>query len=154
MATTADLASPVHPLTRALARWENEGGAVDAASGEMLSQEERHILQCLGAAVIAVWTELPTEVQRALFIHAAASGDPRQSADLREQIARFLHTHKDSPSGPPPAEGHADESSRREGVGFPHRQASRRGVAEGATAFPQIGTTWPQSEPSAGTTRR
>ena len=85
---TSDIVQTAHPLTRAL--------AIDTASeSEMLSKEERHILQCLGAAVIATWTELPTEIQKAIFVHAAASGDPRNSADLREQIARFLHNHKD-----------------------------------------------------------
>ena len=52
------------------------------------------ILQCLGAAVIAQWTELPTDVQKTLFEHAVSSGDPRHSNHLREQIARFLHNHK------------------------------------------------------------
>lgn len=88
-------------LARALARWDNEGGATGSAAEDdrderaLLSREEQHILQCLGAAVIVQWTELPTEIQRALFEHAVSSGDPRQSAPLREQIARFLHDHKD-----------------------------------------------------------
>ena len=88
-----------NPLVRALSRWENEGGATESEEDErvVLSQEEQHILQCLGAAVIARWTELPTEVQKALFEHAVSSGDPRHSMHLREQIARFLHSHKDDP---------------------------------------------------------
>ena len=90
-----------HPLVRALARWENEGGATDTGSDVdervVLSQEEQHVLQCLGAAVISRWTELPTEVQKELFEHAVSSGDPRHSMHLREQIARFLHSHKDDP---------------------------------------------------------
>jgi hypothetical protein len=87
-------------LARAVARWENEGGAVltladeDLESGIALSPIEQGILQCLGAAVIAQWSDLPTEVQKALFQDAVSSGDPRQSAYLREQIARFLHNHK------------------------------------------------------------
>ena len=90
----------LNQLARAFARWDNEGGAtVPATEGGdepmVLTREEQHILECLGAAVIAQWTELPTEVQKALFEHAVSSGDPRQSTPLREQIARFLHNHKD-----------------------------------------------------------
>ena len=93
-------ATPVsNQLVRALGRWENEGGATVSSSEfderAILNLEEQHILQCLGAAVIAQWTEMPTEVQRALFGHAVSSGDPRHYAPLREQIARFLHNHKD-----------------------------------------------------------
>jgi hypothetical protein len=88
-------------LARAVARWENEGGAVlplaneDLEDGIALSPIEQGILQCLGAAVISQWSDLPTEVQKALFQDAVSSGDPRQSTSLREQIARFLHIHKD-----------------------------------------------------------
>jgi hypothetical protein len=92
-------------LARALARWDNEGGAHNATSTDddeqaVLSQEEQHILQCLGAAVIAQWTELPTAVQKALFEHAVSDCEPRSSMALREQIARFLHNHKNDPPGP------------------------------------------------------
>jgi len=60
----------------------------------VLSLAEQRILPCLGAAVIAQWNELPTDVQKALFAHAVSSGDPRHSIHLREQIARFHHHHK------------------------------------------------------------
>lgn len=90
-------------LARALARWDNEGGATASPSEDggdgrtVLSGEELQILQCLGAAVISLWTELPVETQKALFEHAVSSSDPRQSAPLREQVARFLHNHKVDP---------------------------------------------------------
>jgi hypothetical protein len=93
-------------LARSLARWDNEGGATLATpEGEnderttALTREEQHILQCLGAAVIAKWTELPTDLQKALFAHAVSGGDPRHSLHLREQIARFLHNHKNDRPG-------------------------------------------------------
>lgn len=94
-----------NPLARALARWENEGGATASAEQDddgrvVLSQAEQRILQCLGAAVIAQWAELPTDVKKALFEHAVSSGDPRHSVELREQIARFLHNHKNETLGP------------------------------------------------------
>jgi hypothetical protein len=87
-------------LARALARWDNEGGATLATpEGEndervALTREEQHVLQCRGAAVIAKWTELPTDLQKALFEHAVSGGASRHSLHLREQIARFLHNHK------------------------------------------------------------
>jgi hypothetical protein len=91
-------------LARAVARWENEGGAVlpDDEDGTALSPAEQGILQCLGAAVISQWSDLPTEVQKGLFQDAVSSGDPRQSISLREQIARFLHNHKDDADKPAP----------------------------------------------------
>lgn len=86
-----------NPVVRALARWENEGGRTDSGREErdVLIQEETHILQCLGAAVIARWNSLPTEVQRELFASAVSVSDPLPVAELKAQIARFLHSHKD-----------------------------------------------------------
>jgi hypothetical protein len=98
-------AQSLNQLIRAIAQWENEGGATSSSPDEendglvVLSLAEQHILQCLGAAVIAQWNELPTDVQKALFEHAVSSGDPRHSIHLREQIARFLHNHKDDALG-------------------------------------------------------
>lgn len=59
-----------------------------------LSSSEEHILRCLGAAVIDQWSDLPTNVQRLLFERATALGAPRHTVHLKEQIARFLHSHK------------------------------------------------------------
>ena len=86
-----------NPLVRALARWENEGGRTDSGQEErdVLIEEETRILQCLGAAVIARWNNLPTEVQRELFASAVSVSDPLPMAELKAQIARFLHSHKD-----------------------------------------------------------
>ena len=90
-----------NPLASALARWESEGGAPGPASGLSrdktlpLSEEEERILQCLGAAVLLQWNDLPAPIQRQLFEHAVAMGEARHTAELKEQIARFLHTHKD-----------------------------------------------------------
>jgi hypothetical protein len=83
----------------ALARWETEGGALGSAGdgdrGAPLSEQEAHILQCLGAAVLLQWNDLPTHVQRELFEHSVASVERRKITMLKEQIARFLHKHKD-----------------------------------------------------------
>lgn len=90
-----------NPLASALARWESEGGAPGPASELSrdkpvpLSEDEELILQCLGAAVLLQWNDLPTPIQRQLFEHAVAMGEAGQTAMLKEQIARFLHKHKD-----------------------------------------------------------
>jgi hypothetical protein len=63
--------------------------------GVTLAAEEEHVLRCLGAAVITQWNTLPTALQRELFDHASSMGDVLQTVELRGQIARFLHKHKD-----------------------------------------------------------
>lgn len=60
-----------------------------------LTDAERHALECLGAAVVKAWSQLPTAVQRALFLKIAASADD-DPAQLKALIARFLHSHKDA----------------------------------------------------------
>jgi hypothetical protein len=57
--------------------------------------EEEQILRCLGGAVIMRWTTLPRKIQRELFEHAGSIGDLLQTTELKGQIARFLHHHKD-----------------------------------------------------------
>ena len=60
-----------------------------------LTHEEEHILRCLGAAVIMQWNDLPTKIQRELFEHASSMGELNHTAELKGQVARFLHQHKD-----------------------------------------------------------
>jgi hypothetical protein len=47
------------------------------------------------ATVLVQWNDLPTRIQRQLFDKAASTGEPRYTTQLKEQIARFLHNHKD-----------------------------------------------------------
>jgi hypothetical protein len=84
-------------LAGALAGWDNEGGSVpsEANAQMVLDEVEKKILRCLGAAVIVQWNELPTEIQRRLFQHAVTMGEPPHAIRLKEEIARFLHDHKD-----------------------------------------------------------
>jgi hypothetical protein len=63
---------------------------VDQAPGD-----DKKILECLGAAVIMRWGTLPTKIQRELFEHATSLADLAQTAPPKDQIARFLHNHKD-----------------------------------------------------------
>jgi len=64
-------------------------------SGRSIAEIEKHILRCLGAAVIMQWNTLPAKLQRELFDTAGSMGDLLQTPALRAQIARFLHVHKD-----------------------------------------------------------
>lgn len=63
--------------------------------GSAVAEIEEHILRCLGAAVIMQWNTIPTKLQRELFDTAGSLGDVLQTVELRGQIARFLHDHKD-----------------------------------------------------------
>jgi hypothetical protein len=87
-------------LARAIARWESEGGALQTgpqveADASRLASQDLRVLQALGAAVLANWNELPTEIRKRLFASAAASGAAADAAIVKERIARFLHEHKD-----------------------------------------------------------
>lgn len=87
----------LYDLARALARWDNEGGAPADRVVARRDAEER-ILRCLGAAVIMQWNDLPTSIQRSLFEDAASISAPGRQFQLKQQIARFLHDHKDDGS--------------------------------------------------------
>jgi hypothetical protein len=64
-----------------------------------LAEEEEHVLRCLGASVIMQWNAIPTKLQRELFDTAGSMGEVLDTAELRGQIARFLHKHKDDDTG-------------------------------------------------------
>jgi hypothetical protein len=79
--------------------------APDEASDEKpfsnvtLAAEEEHVLRCLGAAVIMHWNTIPRKLQREFFDTAGTMGELLATAELRGQIARFLHKHKDDDAG-------------------------------------------------------
>jgi hypothetical protein len=52
------------------------------------------LLEAFFAALVSEWNDLPTDVQRRLFEHAA-SVKPYAADLLKARIARFLHNHKD-----------------------------------------------------------
>ena len=81
-------------------RWEDEGGAQGSSSdfshgASDLTDIERNVLECLGAAVVREWNNLPTDIQRALF-QCATTDKSSDRIQLKSQIARFLHNHKDA----------------------------------------------------------
>jgi rubrerythrin len=69
--------------------------AEESKDREGLAKEEEHVLRCLGAALILQWNTIPTQLQRELFDNAGSMGPLLDSQELRGQIARFLHKHKD-----------------------------------------------------------
>ncbi len=71
---------------------------VKQSSHVILAAEEEHVLRCLGAAVIMQRNTIPTKLQRELFDTAGSMGELLATAELRGQIARFLHKHKDDDS--------------------------------------------------------
>jgi hypothetical protein len=101
MIETKKVPKNLYDLARALSRWESEGGAEEPLQASVfgadvaLQEVEERILRCLGAAVILQWNDLPTEIQRNLFDDAASMSDPERRFRLKQQIARFLHDHKD-----------------------------------------------------------
>jgi hypothetical protein len=119
MASREDHQTDVSHHAAAIARWDDEGGASVSAQSNMgvraskgvLSKrmaeataelnfdqapgDDKEILECLGAAVIMRWGTLRTKIQRELFEHATSLADLAQTAPPKNQIARFLHNHKD-----------------------------------------------------------
>jgi hypothetical protein len=63
--------------------------ALGAADG--LRDDERGVLQSLGAAVVARWSELPRDIQKRLFETAAHGSTDTDPDGLRGHLARFLH---------------------------------------------------------------
>jgi hypothetical protein len=101
MIETKKVPKNLYDLARALSRWEGEGGAEEPLQGSEVGlgvapqEAEERILRCLGAAVILQWNDLPTEIQRNLFDDAASMSNPERRFRLKQQIASFLHDHKD-----------------------------------------------------------
>jgi hypothetical protein len=76
-------------FTRALQRVA-QGGHPDGPPP--LEQEDLETLSCLGAAVIALWSHLPRDVQRDLF-EVASKASVDAGDDLRLHLALVLHAH-------------------------------------------------------------
>lgn len=79
---------------RALARWENEGGALaTAGTPNSLDETQVRILASLGAAVLDEWGSLSPTVQGNLVRRARTLGAPEDRARVKELLAHFLHEH-------------------------------------------------------------
>ena len=116
---------------KAIARWDQRGrrskGAPQktAMSWHLLTNEEKHTLLCLGAAVIMQWNDLPTKIQRELFEHASSMGEPDHTAELKGQVARSFTSIKTT-----------GESLRHVGSESTHRAALR--LNNPCLSFPKI----------------
>lgn len=67
--------------------------ASDPISGDYSENSERYFL-ALGAAAADLWSNLPQELQHALFERAVVRGHKgERDESLREQLAKFLHDH-------------------------------------------------------------
>ena len=96
MAEKKSGAKNLYDLAKAIARWDNDGGATAPPDPDTsLRKHEERILRCLGAAVMIQWNDLPTEIQRSLFEGATSMSDPARQFQLKQLIARFLRDHKD-----------------------------------------------------------
>lgn len=63
----------------------------DPAGG---SDDPNRYFLVLGAAAAALWSDLPQELQQALFERAVVLGHrSERDESLREQLAKFLHDH-------------------------------------------------------------
>jgi len=76
-------------------------GADSMPDYDGIAESEEHILRCLGAAVMMQWNTIPTKLRRELFDSASSMGELLRTGDLRGQIARFLHTHREEAPAPP-----------------------------------------------------
>jgi hypothetical protein len=87
---TTKAPAPAENMANALNRWDEDGGApaqpwpIPYKTGDLL-EVERRVLECLGAALVSEWNDLPTDVQRRLFEHAAF-GKSHDAAILKSQI--------------------------------------------------------------------
>ena len=62
----------------------------------MTQDDEARFAAILGQAVIALWAQLPQDVQHQLFEQAVVLGHVSEADEmLREQLARFLHDRHD-----------------------------------------------------------
>jgi len=59
-----------------------------------VNNNPERFVSVLGEAAIALWSELPQEIQQQLFERAVRLGHKSERDEsLREQLAQFLHEH-------------------------------------------------------------
>lgn len=61
-----------------------------------LTDDEVHVVQCLGAALVMQWNTLPTTLQRELADKAGAVGENVDTIALRELLAALLPRNADA----------------------------------------------------------
>ncbi|WP_280154376.1 hypothetical protein [Piscinibacter sp. XHJ-5] len=88
----SSLASDSMEAAASLDGWEAEGGA--EAGMLQAPEDERLLLERLGAALVGEWNNLPAPLQRAVYERAVGAGSSWNRLPLRRRMARFLHDHK------------------------------------------------------------
>jgi hypothetical protein len=91
-------AKAANQLTTDLGRWDDEGRAPAVPSPidvSDLPETERRILECLGAALVGVWHDLPTGIQRAIFQRATAdnASDPAELSSGSRAFCMITRVH-------------------------------------------------------------
>lgn len=81
-------------------RWLNEGGVRLPTSVEMLDtgvldEGERRVIACLGAAILSIWREMPTEIRRKV-LQSALSTSTYDASLLKAKVAVFLRGNQNS----------------------------------------------------------
>lgn len=80
---------------RALARWENEGGALIPSSAvASIDESELRILARLGAAMLEKWPELMPSMQKSVLKRARELGGPGDHARVKQLLTDFLHENR------------------------------------------------------------
>ena len=70
------------------------------ASVESAETNPDRFAHVLGLAALDLWSELPRELQQALFERAVVLGhQTERDESLREQLAQFLHAHHERTAG-------------------------------------------------------
>jgi hypothetical protein len=60
-----------------------------------LDGSDQEVVEALGAGVLMLWNDLPQDIQRQIFERATAVLTSDHSKKVREELALFLHDHKD-----------------------------------------------------------
>ncbi|AWP74494.1 hypothetical protein [Bordetella bronchiseptica] len=81
-------------------RWLNEGGvqlpiSVAVLDPGILEEAERRVIACLGAAILSVWHEMPTDVRRKV-LQGALSSTTYDANALKAKVAVFLRGRQGS----------------------------------------------------------
>jgi len=79
----------------ASARSIHDGATMREEAEPIFSNDDpARYFQVLGTAAADLWSELPQELQQALFERAVVLGHKgERDESLREQLAKFLHDH-------------------------------------------------------------
>lgn len=81
-------------------RWLNEGGlqlprTAEVLDRRVLDEGERRVIACLGAAILSIWHEVPTDIRR-MVLQSATNNATYNAVALKEKVATFLRGRQNS----------------------------------------------------------